>query len=82
MEITQKGIRWGAAELWKYHRGESAGERRSCGNTTEGNPLGSGGVVGIPQNGLERMGALMGLTPRSERGRGSKGGGEEKIPRC
>ena len=56
MEITQKGIRWGAAGLWKYHRRESAGERRGYGNNTEGNPLGSGGVVEIPQKGI-RWGA-------------------------
>ena len=64
MEIPQKGIRWGAAGLWKYHRRESAGERPGYGNTA----------------GLEMGGALMGLTPRSERGDGSKGGGEEKLP--
>ena len=27
MEILPKGIRWGAAGLWKYYRRESAGER-------------------------------------------------------
>ena len=43
LEIPQKGIRWGAAGLWEYHKRESAGERRGCGNTTKGNPLGSGG---------------------------------------
>ena len=42
-ELLKKGIRWGAAGLWEYHKRESAGERRGCGNTTKGNPLGSGG---------------------------------------
>ena len=56
LEIPQKGIRWGAAGLWKYLRRESAGERRGYGNNTEGNPLGSGGVVEIPQKGI-RWGA-------------------------
>ena len=60
MEITQKGIRWGAAGLWEYHKRESAGERSR-------------------EWGLEMVGALMGLTPRSEWGDGSKGGGEEKL---
>ena len=52
MEILQKGIRWGAAGLWKYYRRESAGERRGYGNTTEGNPLGSGGAMEILQKGI------------------------------
>ena len=47
MDILQKGIRWGAAGLWTYYRRESAGERRGYGNTTEGNPLGSGGGGGL-----------------------------------
>ena len=65
LEILQKGIRWGAAGLWKYYRRESAGERRGYGNTTEGNPLGSGHGNGV--------GAGWGAG-------GSKGGGEEKFP--
>ena len=56
MEILQKGIRWGAAGLWKYYRRESAGEWRGYGNTTKGNPLGSGGAMEILQKGI-RWGA-------------------------
>ena len=55
-ELLKKGIRWGAAGLWKYYRRESAGERRGYGNTTEGNPLGSGGAMEILQKGI-RWGA-------------------------
>ena len=42
--------------LWKYYRRESAWERRGYGNTTEGNPLGSGGAMEILQKGI-RWGA-------------------------
>ena len=52
LEILQKGIRLGAAGLWKYYRRESAWERRGYGNTTEGNPLGSGGAMEILQKGI------------------------------
>ena len=55
-ELLKKGIRWGAAGLWKYCRRESAGERWGYGNTTEGNPLGSGGAMEILQKGI-RWGA-------------------------
>ena len=40
VEIPQKGIRWGAAGLWKYHRRESAGEQRGSGMG-----LGNGGSL-------------------------------------
>ena len=83
MEMLQQGIRWGAAGLWKYYSRESTGERRDYGNTTEGNPLGSGGAMEILQKGvrwgavtgmgLEMVGALTGLTPRCERGGGGGG---------
>ena len=66
-----RSVRWTSCRLssrewlWKYYRRESAGERRGYGNTTEGNPLGSGHGNGV--------GAGWGAV-------GSKGGGEEKFP--
>ena len=72
MEILQKGIRWGAAGLWKYYRRESSGERRGYGNTTEGNPLGSGHGNGVGDG----WGALTGLTPQCERGEQRGRGGK------
>ena len=58
-------VRWtscrlSSRELLKKGMRESAGERRGYGNTTEGNPLGSGGAMEILQKGI-RWGAVTGM---------------------